>query len=153
MFARKSLGTYFCGLALAFASLSVGAESLTPIIRGEPLGTYSNMSYGRAEGYDGFMGGVEITVTKGMRCSNCKIEHFVILQCAQGFPGAPSVFPASVQDGKLTFSVKANGQSECTSDDSEFTGQFNNGYLVGRFGNASALKLRKQNSLWDRIGK
>lgn len=112
MFAIKSLGTYFCGLALASASLTLGAESLVPIIRGEPLGTYSTMSYGRAEGYDGFMGGVEITVTKGVRCSSCKIEHFVILQCAQGFPGVPSVFPASVQNGKLTFSVKANGQSE-----------------------------------------
>jgi hypothetical protein len=141
------------GLALAVISLSASAESLTPIAKGEPLGTYSNITYGRSEGYDGFMGGVEITVTKGAKCSNCKVEHFVILQCAQGVPGAPSVFPADLVGNKITFNISANGLSECTSEDSQFSGAFNNGFLVGRFGNAGALKLKRQLSVWDRIAK
>lgn len=146
----------FCALIVCeFTSSFSSAETLTPISRNEPLGTYSDMRYGKAEGYDGFMAGVEITVTKGTRCGggSCKMEHFVILQCAQGTPGMPAVFPATVKNYNISFNIEANGQSECTTENTVFTGQFKPDGLVGRFGDAAPLTLKKKELFWDKVRK
>lgn len=135
----------------ASATINANAEALLSLGKNEPIGTYGNMAYDSAEGYEGYVSGIEITLTKGATCSGCRIEHFVILQCAQGLPGAPSVYPAVLAKNKLTFNIKANGLSECTSEDTSFTGTFDRDVLIGKFGNAGAMKLKKQSSIWDQL--